>query len=102
MHPAKVNTINTIQLIADLEAQSKYEATAAIAHVPDELVNQWFDDFHHPDADSIDHFTTITNAFTQGCYIQGQYRIRAVLDFLSYVSHDCVISVRIKNKKVSH
>ena len=51
MHPAKVNTINTLQLIADIEAQKSYEANVPIADVPAELVNQWFDDFYHPDSD---------------------------------------------------
>ncbi len=51
MHAAKVNTINTIQLIADLEAQKEYETSAPIADVPSELVNQWFDDFYYPDSD---------------------------------------------------
>ncbi len=50
MHPAKVNTINTIQLISDTAAQLEYQSKAQI-NVANELVNQWFDDFYHPDSD---------------------------------------------------
>lgn len=49
MHPDRVNVINVLQLIADLDAQKEYERTVPIADVPSELQCQWFDDSFHPD-----------------------------------------------------
>lgn len=49
MGPHKVNIINTLQLIATPANQLAYQAVAPV-NVARELVNQWFDDFYHPDS----------------------------------------------------
>ena len=45
MEAHKVNVVNTLQLIASVEEQDKYDRDVAIANVAHELVNQWFDDY---------------------------------------------------------
>lgn len=49
MEPLKVNIVNVVQLIADIDAQKEYEINVPIAHIPTELISQWFDDFYHPE-----------------------------------------------------
>ncbi|XOZ33954.1 hypothetical protein ACMDCT_01580 [Halomonadaceae bacterium KBTZ08] len=49
MNPDRAFTIQTIQLIADTEAQKRYEIDVPIADVPSELVCQWFDDVYKPE-----------------------------------------------------
>jgi hypothetical protein len=49
MGPHKVNIINILQLIATPADQLAYQAVAPV-NVARELVNQWFDDFYHPDS----------------------------------------------------
>jgi len=49
MEPNRAFTIQTIQLIADLDAQLQYEHDVPIANVPSELVCSWFDDVYHPE-----------------------------------------------------
>jgi hypothetical protein len=44
------NVRDHLALLADFEAQKKYERDVPIANVPAELVCQWFDDLYHPDA----------------------------------------------------
>lgn len=46
MNHHRALTIQTIQLIADTEAQERYEIDVPIADVPSELVCQWFDDIY--------------------------------------------------------
>ena len=49
MEPDRAFTIQTIQLIADLDAQVQYKRDVPIADVPSELVCSWFDDVYHPE-----------------------------------------------------
>ncbi len=49
MGPHKVNIIYALQLIATPADQLAYQAVASV-NVARELVNQWFDDFYHPDS----------------------------------------------------
>jgi hypothetical protein len=44
-----------LELLADPEAQRRYEVNVPIADVPGELVCMWFDDLYHPDT-SCPHF----------------------------------------------
>ncbi len=48
MGPHRVNIINTLQLIASPTQQLEYQNNAPI-NIANEVVNQWFDDFYHPD-----------------------------------------------------
>lgn len=50
MGPHRVNIINTLQLLASVEAQLEYQQRAAGINVAYEVVNQWFCDFYHPGA----------------------------------------------------
>ncbi len=52
MDPKKVNVINVLQLIANVEEQDKYCRDVPIANVAAELICQWFDDFFHPESNS--------------------------------------------------
>ena len=36
--------------LGSLEEQIRYQETVPIAQVPAELINQWFDDWYHPDS----------------------------------------------------
>jgi len=38
--------------LSNLDEQVRYQETVAIAQVPNELVNQWFDDWYHPESPS--------------------------------------------------
>lgn len=51
MKPSRAYTIQTLQLIADIEAQRQYEKNVPIADVPSELICQWFDDYYHPESE---------------------------------------------------
>src|SRR6186713_117802 len=48
MNPHRANIISTLQLISSPADQSEYQRRAPEVNVANELVNQWFDDFHHP------------------------------------------------------
>ena len=50
MGPHRVNIINTLQLISSPADQLEYQARAPV-NVATELVNQWFDDFYHPESE---------------------------------------------------
>jgi len=44
--------------LGSLEEQVRYQENAPVAQVPAELVNQWFDDWYHPES------TQFCNCFT--------------------------------------
>ena len=50
MNPPKANTINVVQLIADVDRQKEYERSVPITDVLAELVCQWFDDCYHSES----------------------------------------------------
>jgi hypothetical protein len=43
------NIVELLALLADAEAQRRYERNVPIANVPAELLCMWFDDLYHPD-----------------------------------------------------
>ncbi len=59
MDAYKANVINTVRLIADIDAQLEYEKNVPIANVPNELICQWFDDFY------LSEFEWFKNKFTK-------------------------------------
>ena len=43
----RARVLETLELVADVEAQRQYQASVPCVDVPGELFNQW-DDFYHP------------------------------------------------------
>ena len=50
MNPHRANIINTLQLISSPTGAWEYQRRVPAVKVANELVNQWFDDFYHPDS----------------------------------------------------
>lgn len=71
MGPHKVNIINILHLIATPADQLAYQAEVPV-NVARELVNQWFDDFYHPQSPQfLREFTAVELAWLaefNACY----------------------------------